>query len=224
MFSKSKKAKGPRTDSQSSSDDLPIGAEAAIWSILEVLPDPRNHLALTRDPTAEVRLSPAAISEAMAMARVEPADHAVEASVEPAAPTAPVQVTPRASTLDLDLDQIQTVAPDPAIDLRTRPAELAWALNHELEQSTAGQPRPAGIRWSADTAEVRLPSLSTPQPARPVAPGEPDRPAWPGDALQPDATVHPIDPSKTDPSKTDSSKTDPSKTDPSDANRYARGA
>ena len=36
---------------------LPVGAEAAIWSILEAVPDPRNHLALTRDLTGEVRIA-----------------------------------------------------------------------------------------------------------------------------------------------------------------------
>jgi hypothetical protein len=38
---------------------LPRGAEAALASILEVVPDPRNTIALTRDPTAEVRLTKA---------------------------------------------------------------------------------------------------------------------------------------------------------------------
>jgi len=28
-----------------------------LWSIVEVVPDPRNHLALTRDLTGEVRIS-----------------------------------------------------------------------------------------------------------------------------------------------------------------------
>jgi hypothetical protein len=36
---------------------LPIGADAAIWSIVEAVPDPRNHLALTRDLTGEVRIT-----------------------------------------------------------------------------------------------------------------------------------------------------------------------
>jgi len=36
---------------------LPVGADAAIWSILEAVPDPRNHLALTRDLTGEVRVT-----------------------------------------------------------------------------------------------------------------------------------------------------------------------
>lgn len=36
---------------------LPQGAEAALWSIVEAVPDPRNHLALTRDLTGEVRIA-----------------------------------------------------------------------------------------------------------------------------------------------------------------------
>lgn len=36
---------------------LPHGADAALWSIVEAVPDPRNHLALTRDLTGEVRIS-----------------------------------------------------------------------------------------------------------------------------------------------------------------------
>lgn len=38
-------------------DKLPAGAEAALWSIIEAVPDPRNHLALTRDLTGEVRIA-----------------------------------------------------------------------------------------------------------------------------------------------------------------------
>ena len=36
---------------------LPTGADAALWSIVEAVPDPRNHLALTRDLTGEVRIT-----------------------------------------------------------------------------------------------------------------------------------------------------------------------
>lgn len=35
---------------------LPRGAEAALWSVTEVMPDPRNHLAI-KDPTSEMRLT-----------------------------------------------------------------------------------------------------------------------------------------------------------------------
>jgi hypothetical protein len=58
VFSKSKHTEA--------GERLPQGAEAALWSIVEVIPDPRNHLALTRDPTAEVRLSAAQIEAAAA--------------------------------------------------------------------------------------------------------------------------------------------------------------
>jgi hypothetical protein len=49
-----------RTDSTgqgSATLKLPKGAEAALWSIVEPLPDPRNHLALTRDLSGEVRIT-----------------------------------------------------------------------------------------------------------------------------------------------------------------------
>lgn len=36
---------------------LPKGAEAALLSIVEVLPDPRNHLAMVRDLSGEVRVT-----------------------------------------------------------------------------------------------------------------------------------------------------------------------
>jgi hypothetical protein len=46
-----------RATAESAGAALPVGAEAAIWSILEAVPDPRNHLALTRDLTGEVRIA-----------------------------------------------------------------------------------------------------------------------------------------------------------------------
>ena len=45
-----------RTD-PSGEPRLPKGAEAALWSILEVVPDPRNHLMLALDITGEVRIT-----------------------------------------------------------------------------------------------------------------------------------------------------------------------
>ena len=50
--SKSKK----REKSSTTKSALPKGAEAALWSITEVVPDPRNHFAI-KDPTSELRLS-----------------------------------------------------------------------------------------------------------------------------------------------------------------------
>ena len=55
---------------------LPVGSEAAIWSILEAVPDPRNHLALTRDLTGEVRIAGTPLDPAFraeAAARVDAA-------------------------------------------------------------------------------------------------------------------------------------------------------
>lgn len=46
-----------RSTGNNSDVRLPVGADAALWSIVEVVPDPRNHLALTRDLTGEVRIS-----------------------------------------------------------------------------------------------------------------------------------------------------------------------
>lgn len=46
-----------RRQQQQRSSRLPAGADAALWSIVEVVPDPRNHLALTRDLTGEVRIA-----------------------------------------------------------------------------------------------------------------------------------------------------------------------
>jgi Flp pilus assembly protein TadB len=42
---------------QEAAERLPAGADAALWSIVEAVPDPRNHLALTRDLTGEVRIA-----------------------------------------------------------------------------------------------------------------------------------------------------------------------
>ncbi|MBI2705236.1 MAG: hypothetical protein HYX32_08120 [Actinobacteria bacterium] len=51
------KAAQPAQDEPPPQKVLPKGAEAALASILEVVPDPRNTIALTTDPTAEVRLT-----------------------------------------------------------------------------------------------------------------------------------------------------------------------
>jgi hypothetical protein len=48
---------GARRDHERRTARLPAGADAALWSIVEAVPDPRNHLALTRDLTGEVRIA-----------------------------------------------------------------------------------------------------------------------------------------------------------------------
>jgi hypothetical protein len=65
-----------------STDRLPVGAEAAIWSILEAVPDPRNHLALTRDLTGEVRIAGTMLDPAV---RAQAAAAAAPAAAAPAA-------------------------------------------------------------------------------------------------------------------------------------------
>ena len=70
---------GRREDTpEPSSTKLPTGADAAIWSILEVVPDPRNHLALTRDLTGEVRIAGTPLDPAWRAATpattIDPAD------------------------------------------------------------------------------------------------------------------------------------------------------
>ncbi len=48
---------GIRRDRAEHASRLPAGAETALLSIVEAMPDPRNSLALTRDLTGEVRIA-----------------------------------------------------------------------------------------------------------------------------------------------------------------------
>ncbi len=142
-------------------EKLPQGAEAALWAIVEVIPDPRNHLALTRDPTCEVRLTPAQLAEALATA---PAPVAV-----PAPTPAPVAVPVPAPVAD--------PAPAPV----AVPAPAPVAAEAPTPEPARQLPRRADVRWSSDTAEVRLPAMAGP------------------DAPTGDASVHTLDPPAPDP-------------------------
>ena len=51
---------------------LPAGADAALWSIVEAVPDPRNHLALTRDLTGEVRIAGTLLDPAFRASTIAP--------------------------------------------------------------------------------------------------------------------------------------------------------
>jgi cytoskeletal protein RodZ len=53
----STKSKNNKDTNNKDTNKLPVGADAALWSIVEAVPDPRNHLALTRDLTGEVRIT-----------------------------------------------------------------------------------------------------------------------------------------------------------------------
>jgi hypothetical protein len=88
-------------------DRLPVGAEAAIWSILEAVPDPRNHLALTRDLTGEVRIAGTML------------DPAVRAQAAAAAAAAPGQApTPAPGELWIGEPTVSVSLADSALDLR----------------------------------------------------------------------------------------------------------
>ena len=160
MFSKTSKSKGRQSDPTPEPVKLPAGAEAALWSIVEVIPDPRNHLALTRDPTAEVRLTRSAIDAALALA-------------SPPAAEAPAPV----GTLDAPV--VASAGP-PAPRASWLPAQLA-----ERPEPAPAMPvaRRNTVRWSSDTAEVRLPAFTAPQ----VADVEPS-------ADPVDASVHALEP------------------------------
>jgi hypothetical protein len=62
---------------------LPAGADAALWSITEVLPDPRNHLAI-KDPTSELRLTARERAEAAEAAASTTAAPSASPAVRPA--------------------------------------------------------------------------------------------------------------------------------------------
>ncbi len=62
---------------------LPTGAEAALWSIVEAVPDPRNHLALTRDLSGEVHITSADREAAAALFAERPRTERI-APAEPA--------------------------------------------------------------------------------------------------------------------------------------------
>lgn len=83
---------------------LPKGAEAALASILEVVPDPRNTIALTRDPTAEVRLTKADKDQAITSSGQPRGDY------EPPAPNDDEWDTPKEPAAS---DRL-AASPDPA--------------------------------------------------------------------------------------------------------------
>lgn len=73
----------PKSSDNKDTNKLPVGADAALWSIVEVVPDPRNHLALTRDLTGEVRIT-GTILDPSFQPNTPPVR--IEASAKPATP------------------------------------------------------------------------------------------------------------------------------------------
>jgi hypothetical protein len=77
-----------RRQDASAEPRLPVGAEAALWSILEAVPDPRNHLALVRDLSGEVRITDverAMLATAYENREPEPASGARRSEAQPSA-------------------------------------------------------------------------------------------------------------------------------------------
>jgi hypothetical protein len=112
------RANGGRRRHESAEPKLPKGAEAALWSIVEAVPDPRNHLAMVRDLSGEVRVTD------VERALLETAYENRVPDLPPPAPL-PKRVTtstpsttraPEAAELLLD-DDVDLVAMDPYYDL-----------------------------------------------------------------------------------------------------------
>jgi hypothetical protein len=144
MFTRSKPASDHRR--------LPLGAEAALWSIVEVIPDPRNHLALTRDPTAEVRLSAAQI-EAVAAAPVPAATASSAPEPAAAAPSPTIE-----AELPPPPDPPPPPPPVPATSALTLPSSVMARLRH------------AALDWAADSPEAA--SAGSPPVAEQLSPEE----------------------------------------------------
>ncbi len=71
------------THHKSSDYALPAGADAALWSIVEAAPDPRNHLALTRDLSGEVHLTTADREAVAALYADGPTKQRIASAPEP---------------------------------------------------------------------------------------------------------------------------------------------
>jgi hypothetical protein len=109
---------------------LPAGADAALWSITEVLPDPRNHLAI-KDPTSELRLTVqqrAEAAQALAAPQVRPADAARSAQSQAARQAALAKrAVPRATAPQASepVETVPVVAPAGTGDIVLATAEVA---------------------------------------------------------------------------------------------------
>lgn len=82
---------------------LPHGADAALWSIVEAMPDPRNHLALTRDLSGEVHITDldraTALAQAMDVVVAERASAPVIELTDPTPDRAAVRLPARTPTV-----------------------------------------------------------------------------------------------------------------------------
>jgi hypothetical protein len=145
---------------------LPMGADAALWSVTEVLPDPRNHLAI-KDPTSELRLTARERAEAadtatVAAPQVRPADAARSAQSlaarraalakrsAPVAPPAPV-----AEVAESPIELVQAVLPDEPLTILLADTQAderhLTLLPEDLAPAPSSAPTP---RWGEAPARA----------------------------------------------------------------------
>jgi hypothetical protein len=114
-------SKGLRRDA-SAEPRLPQGAEAALWSITEAVPDPRNHLAMVRDLSGEVRVTD--VEQAMLVHAYENRVPNAPPVTDRSTPPEPRQLPPHQTKLEapreaaiVDVRDAAPPAMDPYYDL-----------------------------------------------------------------------------------------------------------
>jgi hypothetical protein len=131
---------------------LPTGADAALWSIVEAVPDPRNHLALTRDLSGEVHITSADREAAAALyserqttqriaamfdsggtVKTRPAPAPERRPVQAPRPEVGAETSPRPQPVDTPIVARDDIEPEPESD--------ADKLVRTSEFFFAGEPR-----------------------------------------------------------------------------------
>lgn len=121
---------------------LPAGADAALWSIVEAVPDPRNHLALTRDLSGEVHITAADREAAAALFSDGPKRERI-------APTKPAPAKPAATKPA----PAKATAPPPGKPASTRPVAAKPAATERARPDDAPFRTVSGDHERADHAE-----------------------------------------------------------------------
>jgi hypothetical protein len=115
--------------------DLPHGAEAALTSVIEAIPDPRNVLALTRDLSGEVRITDADRADYAAMLAEEPVVERqaappapapalvieTEPVVEPVPVAEPERIAAPTTTLVIEAERVVETEPEPVVETEPEP-------------------------------------------------------------------------------------------------------
>jgi len=131
---------------------LPAGADAALWSVTEVLPDPRNHLAI-KDPTSELRLT----------AR-ERADAALW-SVTEVLPDPRNHLAIKDPTSELRLTARERAEAAHAASPQVRPADAARSAQSQAARQAALAKRAVPHDVDAEATEAIATVLGTPEVA-----------------------------------------------------------